>query len=180
MHAAEANAAFVASMEDVLEVYQRPHADPDRPVVCWTTTKQLIQGTRVLQSRQGQASQPATTTSMSAMVLPMLHAVRCHLQGWRHVEVTDHHAALDYAQPSRRCRTDTSSTPARSCWCRTISARTSRRHSMKPSPPPRHRSRQAVRMALHTQARQLADMAETELSVLSRQCLDRRIPTSRR
>src|ERR1035437_2702101 len=28
-----ANAAFVAAMEDVLEVYHRPH-DPDRPVVC--------------------------------------------------------------------------------------------------------------------------------------------------
>ncbi len=28
-----ANAAFVAAMEDVIEVYHRPH-DPDRPVVC--------------------------------------------------------------------------------------------------------------------------------------------------
>jgi hypothetical protein len=33
-------------MEDVLEVYQRPH-DPDRPVVCLDeTTKQLIKETR--------------------------------------------------------------------------------------------------------------------------------------
>ena len=29
----DANAAFVATMEDVLEVYQRPH-DPRRPLVC--------------------------------------------------------------------------------------------------------------------------------------------------
>ena len=29
----DANAAFVATMEDVLEVYQRPH-DPQRPLVC--------------------------------------------------------------------------------------------------------------------------------------------------
>ena len=29
----QANAAFVAAMEDVLEVYQRPH-DPNRPLVC--------------------------------------------------------------------------------------------------------------------------------------------------
>jgi hypothetical protein len=28
----DANAAFVAAMEDVIEVYHRPH-DPDRPVV---------------------------------------------------------------------------------------------------------------------------------------------------
>ena len=38
----DANAAFVANMEDVLEVYHRPH-DPDYPVVCVDeTSKQLI------------------------------------------------------------------------------------------------------------------------------------------
>ena len=30
-------------------------------------------------------------------------------------------------------------------------------------------------MALHAQARQLADMAESELGVLASQCLDRRV-----
>ena len=43
----DASAAFVAAMEDVLEVYQRPH-DPARPVVCLDeTSKQLIAETRV-------------------------------------------------------------------------------------------------------------------------------------
>ena len=43
----DANAAFVAAMEDVLEVYTRPH-DPDFPVVCLDeTSKQLIAETRV-------------------------------------------------------------------------------------------------------------------------------------
>ena len=43
----EANAAFAAGMEDVLEVYQRPH-DPARPLVCLDeATKQLIKQTRV-------------------------------------------------------------------------------------------------------------------------------------
>ena len=38
----EANAGFVAAMEDVLETYQRPR-DPDRPLVCLDeTSKQLI------------------------------------------------------------------------------------------------------------------------------------------
>ena len=37
-----ANAAFVAAMEDVLEVYTRPH-DPARPLVCLDeTSKQLV------------------------------------------------------------------------------------------------------------------------------------------
>jgi hypothetical protein len=43
----DASAAFVAAMEDVLKVYQRPH-DPDRPLVfVEETSKQLIAETRV-------------------------------------------------------------------------------------------------------------------------------------
>ncbi len=42
----DASSAFVANMEDVLEVYQRPR-DPERPVVCLDeTSKQLIIETR--------------------------------------------------------------------------------------------------------------------------------------
>jgi hypothetical protein len=40
------NAAFVAAMEDVLDVYTRPH-DPARPLVCLDeTSKQLVGETR--------------------------------------------------------------------------------------------------------------------------------------
>ena len=47
MIAPKANAAFVANMEDVLEVYQRPH-NQKRPLVCLDeTSKQLIAETRV-------------------------------------------------------------------------------------------------------------------------------------
>jgi hypothetical protein len=43
----KANSAFVAAMEDVLEVYPRPH-DPERPPVCLDeSSKQLIAETRV-------------------------------------------------------------------------------------------------------------------------------------
>ena len=46
MIAPQASAGFVANMEDVLEVYQRPH-DPLRPVVCLDeTSKQMIIETR--------------------------------------------------------------------------------------------------------------------------------------
>jgi hypothetical protein len=42
----DANAGFVAAMEDVLETYQKPR-DPDRPLVCVDeTSKQLIVETR--------------------------------------------------------------------------------------------------------------------------------------
>ena len=46
MIAPDASAAFVANMEDVLEVYQRPR-DPLRPLVCLDeTSKQLFVETR--------------------------------------------------------------------------------------------------------------------------------------
>ena len=42
----EASAAFVANMEDVLDVYTQPH-DPEVPLVCLDeTSKQLISETR--------------------------------------------------------------------------------------------------------------------------------------
>ena len=62
--ATAASAGFVAAMEDVLEVYHRPH-DPDRPVVCVDETlKQLIAEGLMLVLAAGRCSvvQPATDT----------------------------------------------------------------------------------------------------------------------
>jgi hypothetical protein len=43
----EKNGAFVAAMEDVLDVYTRPH-DPDMPLVCLDEiSKQLVSETRI-------------------------------------------------------------------------------------------------------------------------------------
>ena len=84
-------------MEDVLEVYQRPH-DLDRPVVCLDeTTKQLIKETRVpVPAQPGQPARHDYEYERNGTAnLFMLFAP---LEGWRHVEVTDRHAALDYAQ----------------------------------------------------------------------------------
>ena len=86
----EANAAFVASMEDVLEVYQRPR-DQDRPVVCLDeTTKQLIKETRIsLAAKPGRPARCDYEYERNGTVnLFMLFAP---LEGWRHVEITDRH-----------------------------------------------------------------------------------------
>ena len=48
----KANAAFVAAMEDVLDVYTRPH-DPARPLVCLDeTSKQLVAESRAPEPMQ--------------------------------------------------------------------------------------------------------------------------------
>ena len=92
----KASAAFVAPMEDVLEVYQRPH-DPSRPLVCLDeTSKQLVAETR--QPLPMLPGRPACfdyeykrngTANMFMLFAP--------LAGWRHVKVTDQRTAIDYA-----------------------------------------------------------------------------------
>jgi hypothetical protein len=84
-------------MEDVLEVYQRPH-DPHRPVVCLDeTTKQLIKETRVpVPAKSGRPARHDYEYERNGTAnLFMLFAP---LEGWRHVAVTNRHTALDYAQ----------------------------------------------------------------------------------
>jgi len=94
--APEANAAFVAAMEDILEVYQRPH-DPDKPLVCLDeTSKQLIVETREpIAAEPGRPKREDYEYERNGVAnLFMLFAP---LEGWRHVKVTDRHAAVDYA-----------------------------------------------------------------------------------
>jgi len=63
------NAPFVAAMEDVLEVYQRPR-DPGCLLVCLDeTSKQLIAETRV-PVKMPPDLRPAMITNMSATALP--------------------------------------------------------------------------------------------------------------
>ena len=93
----KANAAFVAAMEDVLEVYTRPH-DPSRPLVCLDeTSKQLIAETRTpLPMLPGKPARHDYEYKRNGTAnLFMLFAP---LEGWRHVEVTGRRTAIDYAK----------------------------------------------------------------------------------
>jgi hypothetical protein len=102
--APQACAAFVANMEDVLEVYQRPH-DPQRPVVCLDeTSKQLIKETRApLPAAPGPKARHDYEYERNGVAkLFMLFAP---LEGWRHVEVTDRHAAPTTPMCSGICPT---------------------------------------------------------------------------
>ena len=96
MIAPEASAAFVANMEDVLEVYQRPH-DPKRPLVCLDeTSKQLIAETRApIAATPGQPERYDYEYERNGVA--NLFMMFAPLEGWRRVKVTDRRAAVDYA-----------------------------------------------------------------------------------
>ena len=132
----DADAAFVATMEDVLEVYQRPH-DPQRPLVCLDeTSKQLIIETRApIPAKPGQPARHDYEYERNGVA--DLFMVFAPLEGWRHVKVTDRHTAIDYAHVLRDLSDTHFPTRPKSCWCRIISTSTSQPRSMRPFPRPR-------------------------------------------
>jgi hypothetical protein len=171
----KANAAFVAAMEDVLEVYSRPY-DPARPQVCLDGGgKQLIGEARPplpvrpgRPRREGPEYRRNGTADLSMIFEP--------LRGWRHVEVTERKTNCDFARVIRRPVDqwypaaerivpvmDDLSTHAAAALYETFEPAEARRlwAKLEVHDTPRHGSR--------------LDMAETELSVLARQCPDRRI-----
>jgi hypothetical protein len=172
----DASAAFVAGMEDVLEVYQRPH-DPTCPVVCLDeTSKQLIAETRVpIAARPGRPArfdyeyQRNGTANLFMLFAP--------LEGWRHVKVTDHHAAVDYAQLLKEL-SDTHFPEARKIVLVQDNLSTHKPASLYQAFPAAEARRLVERFEWHYTPKHGSwlDMAESELGVLSSQCLARRIP----
>src|SRR5262249_26471254 len=95
------SAAFVAAMEDVLDVSARPH-DPRRPVVCIDEGgKQLIGDVReplpVRPGRPARVDHEYQRGGMANLFLALEP-----LAGVRHVEATGHRASVDFAHFARR------------------------------------------------------------------------------
>jgi len=163
-------------MEDVLDVYQRPH-DTARPVVCLDeTSKQLIAETRVpIAAKPGHPArhdyeyERNGTANLFMMFAP--------LEGWRHVKVTDRRTALDYAQVLKDL-SDTHFPEATKIVLVQDNLNTHRAASLYEAFPAAEARRLVERFEWHYTPKHGSwlDMAETELSVLSSQCLDRRIP----
>ena len=163
-------------MEDVLEVYHRPQ-DPTCPVVCVDeTTKQLLAETRVpIPAKPGQAArydheyQRNGTANLFMMFAP--------LEGWRHVKVTDRHTALDYAQVLKEL-SDTHFVTAKKIILVQDNLSTHKPASLYEAFTPAEARRLVERFEWHYTPKHGSwlDMAEIELSVLSSQCLNRRIP----
>ncbi len=155
-------------MEDVLAVYTRPR-DPDRPLVCLDeTSKQLIAETRVPIPMK--AGRPARfdyeyerngTANLFMMFAP--------LEGWRHVKVTDRHTAVDYAHVLKELA-DIHFADAKAIVLVQDNLSTHTKASLYEAFPAAEARRLVERHG------SWLNLAESELGVLSSQCLDRRIP----
>ena len=169
------SADFVAAMEDVLEVYHRPY-DSRRPVVCMDEcSKQLIGEVRdPLPPKPGQVAKYDSeyerkgTANVFMAVEP--------LAGKRTVRVTDRRTRVDWSQFVRMLLL-TMYPEATKVVLVMDNLNTHSIASLYEAFDPKTARSLAERLEIHYTPKHGSwlNMAETELSVLSRQCLDRRI-----
>ena len=172
----KANSAYVAAMEDVLAVYTRPR-DADHPLVCVDeTSKQMLAETRLpIPMKPGRPArcdyeyERNGTANLFMMFAP--------LEGWRHVKVTDRHTAVDYAHVLKDLA-DVHFSGAKTIVLVQDNLNIHSKASLYEAFPAAEARRLVERFEWHYTPKHGSwlDLAESELGVLSSQCLDRRIP----
>ena len=165
-------------MEDVLDLYTRP-ADPACPMVCFDeTSKQLIGETATpLPARPGQPERYDYEYVRNGVAnLFMFFAPFCN---WRHVKVTERRTKADWAYCMRDL-VDVHFPTASRILLVEDNLNTHNPAALYEVFDPAEAKRILDRLEFHYTPKHGSwlNMAEIELSVLSRQCLDQRIPES--
>jgi hypothetical protein len=165
-------------MEDVLEVYHRPH-DETRPQVCIDETNKQLVG-EVVQPIPAEPGQPERfdyeyvrngTANLFMICEP--------LAGWRHVMVTERRTAVDFAEVLRWLAEDVYG-GAEKIVLVLDNLNTHKLASLYEAFEPEQARRIAERFEVHHTPKHGSwlNVAEIELAVLTRQCLDRRIEST--
>ncbi len=165
----------MARMEDVLSLYQRAY-DPRFPLVCMDeTSKQLVGETR--------PAQPAQPGRPARQDYEYVRNGVCNLflcceplVGWRNVKVTARRTRRDWAELIKGLL-DERYPEAERVTLVLDNLNTHILGALYEAFPPAEARRLAERLELHYTPKHGSwlNIAEIELSVLSRQCLDRRI-----
>ncbi len=173
-----ANAAFVANMEEVLDVYAQPY-DSKRPVVCVDEGgKQLIGDIREpLPVRHGCAARYDSEYRRGGMA--NLFMAFEPLAGRRRVQVTERKTSIDFARFLRTV-SDELYRDAETIVLVCDNLSTHKSAAFYEAFEPDEARRLSRRFEWHYTPKHGSwlNVAEIELSVLARQCLDHRIPDS--
>lgn len=171
------NAQFVYHMEDVLDLYRR-QADPRYPLVCFDETPvQLVSETRqALPMKVGQPERwdyeyhREGTANLFIFFAP--------LQNWRHIQVTERRTKVDWAKCMRDL-VDVYFPQAERILLVEDHLNTHDPSALYEVFPPTEAKRILDRLEFHFTPKHGSwlNMAEIEFSVLSRQCLDRYLPS---
>ena len=173
---AKSNGDFVYHMEDVLEVYQPPY-DPLQPTVCMDeSSKQLV--AEIADPLPPSPGQPERYDyEYVRNGVNNLFMFFEPLAGQRFVKVTEHRTKVDWAYAVR----DLVDLHYPLAECITLVMDNLNTHSLGSlyeAFAPAEAQRIAARLEIHFTPKHGSwlNMAEIELGILSRQCLDRRIP----
>ena len=163
-------------MEDVLEVYKRPY-DPLRPLVCLdeSNKQHIIEISNPIPMEPGRPERYDTEYKRNGV--SNLFMMFEPLTGWRHVEVTDHRTAVDWAHQVKFL-VDVRHRDAEKVVLVEDNLNTHSPASLYKAFSPEEARRIIDKLEFHYTPKHGSwlDMAEIELSILSRQCLNRRIP----
>ncbi len=162
-------------MEDILDVYQRTYS-ADQVLVCMDeTSKQQIKETRTpVPTRPGQPG--IYDFEYERAGVSNLFMVFAPLEGWRHVKVTDRHTKVDWAILMKELVDQ--HFPNQTITLVMDNLNTHKLGSLYDAFDPAEARRIAERLEIHYTPKHGSwlNMAEIEIGVLSRQCLNRRIP----
>jgi hypothetical protein len=163
-------------MEDVLDVYTRPY-DPRRPQVCLDEiSTQLLRDTRpALPVQPGQAARVDYEYERGGVANLVLFCEP--LAGQRWADATERRTRVDWA-PQIKELVDVRYPEAERIVLVMDTLNTHSPASLYEAFPPAEAKRLADKLAIHHTPKHGSwlNMAEIELSVLRRQCLDRRLP----
>lgn len=165
----------MAAMEDVLEVYHRPY-DPSRPQVCLDEASKQLVGEAVAPI----PAQPGRPERFDYEYVrngtANLFMLSEPLAGWRQVVVTDRRTAKDFAEVLRWLAEEVYPEVERIVLVMD-NLNTHKLASLYEAFEPERARRIAERFEVHHTPKHGSwlNVAEVELSVLGRQCLDRRI-----
>ena len=169
------NADFVCAMEDILEVYQRTF-DEDEVLVCMDeTSKQCVKETRTpLAPEPGKSERFDYEYERNGV--SNLFMLSAPILGWRHVKVTDRHTKIDWAHLIKDLVDE--HFPEKRIILVMDNLNTHKLSSLYSAFEPVEARRIAERLEIHYTPKHGSwlDMAEIEIGVMSRQCLNRRIP----
>ncbi len=171
-------------MEDVLEVYHRPYEDNEVLVCLDETSKQQVKETRLPRPpRPGSAV--AYDYEYERNGVSNLFMLFAPLEGWRRVGVTDRRTKVDWAHQVKKLVDEdypdkdrivlVMDNPVSSTG---QALNTHHPASLYEAFEPMEARRIAERLEIHYTPKHGSwlNMAEIEIGVLARQCLDRRIP----
>ena len=163
-------------MEDVLDVYARPY-DPKRPLVCFdeSNKEQHIEVITPLPIKEGEPERFESTFERNGV--SNLFMFFAPLHNWRHVKVTTRRTNADWAECMRDL-VDVHFPDATQVVVVQDNLNTHTPAALYSAFAPAEAKRIWDRLEFHYTPKHGSwlNMAEIELSVLSRQCLDRRIP----